>query len=173
VAKNELVAVAADAFRQRAHQMMARYPHLRRFEETSDVLQLALLRLHHTIGRVKIDSAKHFYALVTLQIRRTLLDLSRRYYGVFGHGRQLSNASEGNRMAEEVGEVGTSYWKMHDWSLFHEAVAELDPIYREPFEIIWYHEKKASDLAEILGVTQQTIRRRYHRACQLIRERIE
>ena len=170
-ARDDLVTIAANEFRHRAHHMLAHYPRLRRWEETSDVLQLALMRLHRALDGTTVRSAKHFYALATLQIRRTLIDLSRRYFGALGHGTQCT-LELGYSDGASADDSDVSYWSLHDWSLFHEAVSELDPIYREPFEIIWYHERKPQDLCDVLDITEQTVRRRYKRACQLIGQRL-
>ncbi len=56
--------------------MLRDYPRVKRWEDSDDVLQNALIRLLQALAAVKISTAKDFYALAALQIRRELLDLA-------------------------------------------------------------------------------------------------
>ena len=41
--------------------MLRGYPHLQRWEQTDDVYQTALLRLHQALSQVTPESAQHFW----------------------------------------------------------------------------------------------------------------
>ena len=47
---------------------------LRRWEQTDDVFQAAMLRLHAALVAVRVESVRHFLNLGAVMIRRTLLD---------------------------------------------------------------------------------------------------
>jgi len=57
---------------------------LRRWEQTDDVFQAAMLRLHTALNDVKIESVLHFFNLAAVMIRRTLLDLAKHHFGPEG-----------------------------------------------------------------------------------------
>jgi hypothetical protein len=49
-ARSSLIALAQGRFAALARAMLRRYPHVRRWEETDDLLQAALMRLHRSLG---------------------------------------------------------------------------------------------------------------------------
>jgi hypothetical protein len=59
---------------------------LRRWEQTDDVFQNAMLRLHRALAEVKPESVRHFFNLAMLVIRRTLCDLVKHHLGPHGQG---------------------------------------------------------------------------------------
>ncbi len=48
---------------QLARRMLRHYPHVGRWEQTADVLQNALLRLHRALDTVQPESPQRFYGL--------------------------------------------------------------------------------------------------------------
>src|SRR5260370_30744651 len=65
-------------------RMLGDFQRVRRWAETDDVLQNALVRLVGALRSVKPQTSRDFLALATLQIRRELLDLARHFYGPKG-----------------------------------------------------------------------------------------
>jgi RNA polymerase sigma-70 factor (ECF subfamily) len=57
---------------------------LRRWEETGDVFQNSMLRLHRALSATHVESVRHFFNLAALQIRRELIDLARHHFGPEG-----------------------------------------------------------------------------------------
>jgi RNA polymerase sigma-70 factor (ECF subfamily) len=51
---------------------------------------------------------------------------------------------------------------------FHEQVAALPAEEREVFELLWYHELPLAEAAELLGVSEPTVKRRHLRARRLL-----
>src|SRR5688572_30220098 len=80
-AVEDLLNAAMRRLERLTRKMLAGYPDLRRWEQTDDVLQNALLRLHHALESVRPESLQHFFRLAALQIRRELIDLARHYFG--------------------------------------------------------------------------------------------
>src|SRR5437764_4104695 len=74
-------------------RMLGDFRRVRRWAETADVLQNALLRLVGALREVKPQTPREFLALATLQIRRELLDLARHYYGPHGMGANQDSAA--------------------------------------------------------------------------------
>src|SRR5947209_969226 len=69
-ARAELIHHACERLRALTHKMLKAYPHLRRWEQTDDVLQNALLRLYRCLADVKPDSVRLLFSLAATQIRR-------------------------------------------------------------------------------------------------------
>src|SRR5262249_4453671 len=67
-------------------RMLGNYRRVRRWAETNDVLQNALVRLVAALRDVKPATTRDFLALATMQIRRELIDLARHFYGPEGLG---------------------------------------------------------------------------------------
>lgn len=74
-AYDDIINLSAARLQKLTGKMLQAYPHLRRWEDTSDVFQTAVVRLHRSLSEVQPDSVKGFFGLATTQIRRTLIDL--------------------------------------------------------------------------------------------------
>src|SRR5947208_1773826 len=74
-------------YRLAHHLLRARFPHVRRWYETDDVVQAAAVRLSRALKAVKPASPRDFLNLAGVQIRRELTDLARHEYGPEGPGR--------------------------------------------------------------------------------------
>jgi RNA polymerase sigma-70 factor (ECF subfamily) len=83
-ARNELLVRASARLTRLTRMMLLDFPVVHRWEETDDVLQNAVLRLSRALGEVPLPTAADFLRLATVQIRRELLDLARRYSGTRG-----------------------------------------------------------------------------------------
>src|SRR4051794_18750830 len=80
----ELIALARDRLVALTRVMLRDYARVRRWEQTDDVLQNALIRLDRALRTVAPASARDFYGLATLQVRRELIDMARRHCGPEG-----------------------------------------------------------------------------------------
>lgn len=76
-AYDELIVQASDRLLKLTRKMLRSYPHLRRWEQTDDVFQNAVMRLHRSLSEVQPESVRQFFGLAATQIRRTLIDLAR------------------------------------------------------------------------------------------------
>ena len=85
-AGDELLRAVAFRLEGLARRMLRGHPAVRRWADTDDVLQNALLRLLRALRTVRPDSMRSFYGLAAEQIRRELLDLARHFYGPQGVG---------------------------------------------------------------------------------------
>jgi len=76
-ARAELLNSACERLQRLTHKMLQDYPRVRRWEETGDVCQNALIRLCRTLETISPESVRDFYRLAALQVRRELIDLAR------------------------------------------------------------------------------------------------
>jgi RNA polymerase sigma factor (sigma-70 family) len=165
-ARQRLVEHSCERLRGLARKMLRRYPKVHRWEETDDVFVEAVTRLHHALATVQPESPRHFYNLAATQIRRVLIDLSRRYYGAEGlgsHHDTVAGNPEGSPKYEQADSSGEPA-DLAEWTEFHEQVEALSDEEKEVFNLLWYEQMTQEEAAEALGVTARTVRRRWQDA---------
>jgi RNA polymerase sigma-70 factor (ECF subfamily) len=166
-ARDELLNCACERLRRLTRKMIKGYPKVHRWEQTDDVLQNAVLRLQRTLQQMTVATARDFFRLAALHIRRELLDLARHYYGPQGAGAHHASHAE---PPDESGQVPTPAdspdvthepGRLAAWSAFHEAAAALPDEEREAFDLLWYQGLTQAEAAELLHVNVRTIKRRW------------
>jgi hypothetical protein len=85
-ARDELIGRAYQRLRRLAHRMLQGFPRLRRFEDTTDILNDTWPRLAQALKAVPPASVAEFFRLASRQMRWELLDLVQRYCGPEGPG---------------------------------------------------------------------------------------
>ncbi len=170
-ARQELLNSACERLTQITRTMLRDYPRLKRWEQTDDVLQNALLRLMRALQTITPASLRDFYRLASLQIRRELIDLVRHHFGPEGRGAHHAT----NRMDKEASASAPALYEKADsadepsrlaaWAEFHEQVERLPDDEREVFELVWYQGVGHTEAAELLGVSAKTVKRRWQAAC--------
>jgi RNA polymerase sigma-70 factor (ECF subfamily) len=147
--------------------MLKGHPAVRRWVESGDVLQGALMRLLRALNDVQPGSVRDFFALAAQQIRRELIDLARHYYGPQGLGaNHATHAAEGSgpQPAENAPDRGTEPGGLADWCEFHARIEELPEEQREVVGLLFYQGLTQAEAAQLLGVTVRTVQRRWHAA---------
>jgi RNA polymerase sigma factor (sigma-70 family) len=170
-ARDGLIGLAQGRFVVLARAMLRRYPHVRRWEETDDLLQAALVRLHRSLAQVQPESVRHFDNLAATQIRRELIDLARSYHGPEGLGanHHTDGKDPGSRLAQVADATGRPE-SLEDWVAFHEAVDRLPEEEREVVNLLWYDNRTHAQAANTLGIATKTIQRRWASARLIIRD---
>lgn len=161
-ARNRIIEHACDRLRSLAHRMLRGYPGVRRWCETDDVLQGALIRLHRSLAEVWPESARQFYGLAATQIRRELLDLARHHYGRNGYG--ANHHTDGGGSAEVSPDGREAPEGLEGWTAFHESIEGLPDEQREVFNLLWYEGLTQPEAAEVLGLSLATLKRRWQSA---------
>jgi RNA polymerase sigma-70 factor (ECF subfamily) len=155
--------------------MLRGYPRLRRWEETDDVLQNVLLRLHHSLKEVKPNSVPEFLGLAATQIRRSLVDLARHHFGPRGdaahHETDRSGEERGSLIKHQADRTYEPQ-SLQQWSDFHEQVEALPDREREVFNLLWYDGLDQAEVARVLAIDVRTVKRRWRSARMLIREKM-
>ena len=77
---------ACDRLLRLTRKMFHGYPNLRRWEQTDDVFQNSMIRLHRALADVRVESVRHFFRLAAVEVRRELLDLAKHHFGPEGNG---------------------------------------------------------------------------------------
>lgn len=168
---DELVAVASERLRYMAHRTLRGYPTVRRFLETDDVAQGVALRLHRALRSVNPAGPAEFLGLIALQIRRELIDLARRYAGPESPARHLDtdvvHDAQGrpkHRTADAPDSLGGDAESLDRWTRFHAIAATLPDDERAVFDMVWYLGASQAEVAEALGCSVRTVRRRWDAA---------
>ena len=166
----EIIVHSQERLRRMASRMLAGKPHVRRWHQTDDVLQNALIRLHRALKAVKPDSKRAFTGLAATQIRRELIDMARSEYGPEGYGRHHKSDPgaadpDGNaRPLYEQADPATDVVGQMEMTEFHEGVGGLSGEEREVFELIFYQGLTQAEAAKLLEVSERTIKRRWRDA---------
>jgi RNA polymerase sigma factor (sigma-70 family) len=173
-ARDRLIALAQGRFVALARAMLRRYPHVRRWEETDDLLQAALIRLHRGLAVVRPEDVAHFDNLAATQIRRELIDLARSYHGPEGIGanHHTDGIDPGGRLARVAEDDGMP-GSLEEWTAFHEAVDRLPEEERQVMDLLWYRGLTHAQAAETLGVATKTIQRRWASTRLMIRDALK
>jgi len=178
-ARGELLNCACERLRNLARKMLKGYPNVRRWEQTDDVLQNAAIRLHRTLQQLPVQTSLDFFRLAALHVRRELLDLARRYYGPQGQGAHhatwgpddssTTQSDSGLAPPDPSGEPA----RLAAWGEFHRQIGALPDEEREVFDLIWYQGLSQAEAAELLNVSERTIKRRWQAARLRLHEALE
>ena len=162
-ALDDLIAAASQRLQQLASHMLSRFAGVRRWEQTDDVLQSAMLRLLRSLDDVKPRNGVEFLSLAALQIRRELLDLARHYFGPEGHGTHHGNWPDGDPNAPTLIQPDAEFQPVQLAELreVHERVDELPDDQRNVVSLLYYHGLSQVEAAELLNVNVRTVQRRW------------
>jgi RNA polymerase sigma factor (sigma-70 family) len=166
-ARDELLRSVTLRLEVLARRMLHRFPQLRRWEQTDDVLQGALLGLLNALREVRPESMRSFYNLSAVMIRRQLIDLWRHYYGPSGPGTHHHSDPSAPALAPAPKDDSP------DIDRVHELVDQLPEDQREVFELRYYHDLSQDEVAEALGVSTRTVQRRWVAALRRLHSLLE
>jgi RNA polymerase sigma factor (sigma-70 family) len=149
-----------------ARRMFRRHKDLRSVDETDDVLQLAMVRLHRALEQVHPPSVPAFLGLAARQIRWVLCDLARKHavakvVTIPGDQAVACDAREG--MACEPADL-------LEWAEFHERIEALPVEERETFDLLFYQGLPQAEAAALLEISVRSVKRRWQRARLLLRD---
>lgn len=158
-AREELLRAAYPRLEVLARKMLGSFPNVRPVHDTQDVLQNAVLRLVRSLQQLEPPpaSTRAFFGLAAVEIRRELLDLAR---------------SRDAAQRAEAGRPGAEAEELERWTAFHEAVERLPAEEREVVGLVFYHGWTQARVAELFGVSERTVARRWHSACLHLRNQL-
>jgi RNA polymerase sigma-70 factor (ECF subfamily) len=162
-ASDELITRTCERLRKLTRQMLRGYPGVKRWAETDDVLQSALMRLLRSLKDVQPGTPKQFFALATLQIRRELIDLARHYFGPQGaFANHASNARQDGAPLPEPPARDQEPSQLAERCELHRLIDELPADESEVVGLLYYHGMTQVEAAALLGVNVRTVQRRWH-----------
>lgn len=138
---------------------------LRRWEQTDDIFQSSMLRLHKALEKTRVESVRHFFNLAALQIRRELIDTARRHFGPEGiaanHHTDMQAPDEAGGSLHAAAEEPDD---LAQWTQFHTLVERLPEDEREVVNLLFYEALTQEEAARLLGVNVRTVKRRWQSA---------
>jgi len=161
-ARSGLIDHACERLRKLTHKMLKGYPRVKRWAETDDVLQNAMVRLHRSLAEIQPESPHQFYGLAATQIRRELIDLARHYHGAEGIG--ASHHTDGGKAVELAFVQRLEPESLENWTEFHRQVEELPDEQRDVVGLLWYEGLSQPEAAAVLSVSLATVKRRWQAA---------
>ena len=160
-----------------AHGMLARFPNVRRWDETGDVVQNAALRLHRSLAAIHPTGDRDFLNFAAVHIRRELLDLARKYAGreSFASHHDTSSVRSADGVKSKIDSAADERGDERDldrWSRMHEAAGELPEEHREVFHLRMYAGLSVTEIAEALDCSTKTVHRHWAAATRFIEQRM-
>jgi RNA polymerase sigma factor (sigma-70 family) len=171
VARSEVIEHACERLRRLTRRMLRNYPGVRRWTETDDVLQGAMIRLHRSLSQVRPETTRLFFGLAATQIRRELIDLARHHYGPEGNG--ANHHTDGGEAVENSLDGRSEPHSLIEWTNFHNQVENLPEEQRNVFDLLWYKGLTQPEAAEVLGISLATLKRRWQLARLLMHDALK
>jgi RNA polymerase sigma-70 factor (ECF subfamily) len=165
--RDQLMKRAYTRLQYLARKMLRDFSREERWAEVDDdVLQDSIVRLLRALNDVPIGSATEYFRLAALQIRRELLDMTKRFYSPGGIGTEHALeiptvSSEGTLQPHEIITRTFDPGRIASWSEFHEKVEGLPDAQRQVFDLIWYQGFSRGEAALLLNVSESTVKRRW------------
>jgi RNA polymerase sigma factor (sigma-70 family) len=152
-----------------ASRMLADFPVVRRWNDTGDVLQGGLVRLHRALADVQPGTPRDLLALATKQMHRELIDLARKYAGPRSHAANHdTNSIRGVDRVQKTDLAANDHSELDRWTAFHDVVEGLPPKEREVFRLVWYFGCEQQQVAETLGCSTRTVKRHWQAAREAV-----
>jgi RNA polymerase sigma-70 factor (ECF subfamily) len=167
-ARAALLECTGTRLRRLAHRMLSTdFRRIRRWEETDDITQNALLRLDRALRAVVPPTPRDFFRLAARIIRNELIRLARHYYGPYGLGRHHATPAGRDGAAgqpepeSDPSDLTHEPGRLAAWTELHCQAAALPDSAREVFDLLYYDGLTQAEAAEVLGVSERTIKRRW------------
>lgn len=170
-AREPILERCSERLRLLARRMLRRFPEVHRHDDTDDVFQQAVLRLHAALGEMagRGESPRSIMALAATQVRRTLLDLARRNRGPWSHAANHDTNVDGGggHHVDRLADPGAE--PLDRWEAFHAAVDSLPDEEREVVLLAWYLGADQRSIAGMAGCSERTVRSRWRQARERLR----
>jgi RNA polymerase sigma factor (sigma-70 family) len=173
-ARDELINHSCERLRRLARKILREsYGDLKGWEQTDDVVQKVVMKLHKSLAEVQPESVEHFFNLATMQIRQTLVDLCRHYNGP--QGRAANHHTDGSAADLPGGSLTNHFAKpetREEWLMMLETVEQLPEESREIVNLYFYQDLSHLEIAELLDITDRTSKRRWRAAKEQLQKLI-
>jgi RNA polymerase sigma factor (sigma-70 family) len=181
-ARDEIIELCSDRLRLLASRMLARFPNVRRWDDTDDVFQNAAMRLHRALGQIRLESPRSIMALAATQLHRELIDLARRNAGPasFAANHATERRQRGTAAGDAIRHIDLAQAPdeapnegLDRWTAFHEAIAGLPAEQREVFHLVWYLGADQKMVARLRDCSERTVKARWREARHAVRAALE
>ncbi len=172
-ARERILELCHERLHELTQRMLRGFPLVKRWEDTDDVYQNAILRLYRCLGEVTIESPREIMALAATQIHRELIDLARHHAGPMSYS---ANHATGVHPIDDHSNSRHPQDKRHDtattidrWTCFHQAVESLPAEQKEVFQLVWYLGADQKTIADLTECSVRTVKTRWRNARESVR----
>lgn len=176
-ARDRLLEAWSGRLRLLTHKMLRNYPGVRRYDDTDDVFQGAIMRLHRALGQMTLagESPRSIMALGAVQIHRELVDLTRRYAAATSyqanHGTNVfHDASSVRHFVDQAAEADEP---LDRWERFHQAVEGLAAEQQEVFRLAWYLGADQKTIAAVMGCSERSVKTYWRQAREAVKAALD
>jgi RNA polymerase sigma-70 factor (ECF subfamily) len=176
-ARERIVEACSERLRHLTHKILQTYPGVRRYDDTDDVFQGAIMRLHRALGQMALagETPRSLMALGAVQIHRELVDLARRYtqhasYQA-NHGTNVSDVDDGPRHFVDAAVAAED--PLDRWERFHTAVEQLPPEQKEAFRLVWYFGVDQKTIAAVMGCSERSVKNYWRQAREAVKAALD
>jgi RNA polymerase sigma factor (sigma-70 family) len=176
-ARDRLIDAWSARLRHLTHKLLRKYPGVRRYDDTDDVFQGAIMRLHRALGQMASagESPRSMMALGAVQIHRELVDLTRRYAAAASyqanHGTNVFHDTSGVRHFIDGAAVADE--PLDRWERFHQAVEGLTPEQKEVFRLVWYLGTDQKTIAAIMECSERSVKNYWRQAREAVKAALD
>lgn len=172
-ARAALLEHSFERLRRLARRMFRQQPALQTLNDTDEVLQRALIRLHRALEAVHPEDVATFFGLAARQIRWVLRDMAEELanlqQGNFAHLDSSSVIPVKRILAEVEGEPAS----LAEWTDFHRLIDALPAEERTIFDLLLYQGLSQTEAAQLLQLSPRTIKRRWQKARLRLQQALE
>lgn len=162
----------SDFLRTVCHNLLSGFPDVQRWDQTDDVFQAAALRLCRALKDTTPESKRHLENLAAVQVRRTLVDLGRKYASSLTMNTQRWTPINTGIHFEGLNHVRATTesdpTELIEWVELHEQIEHLPDDVKEVFQLIWYRGLNKEEVASLLEIDLRTVQRRWRVARELL-----
>jgi RNA polymerase sigma factor (sigma-70 family) len=169
---HDLVDLSYSRLTKLVAKALKKFPTLQRSMSPEEIVQSQLLKsIDCAIHEVRPQTAQHLLSLVSRHIRYQLLSLIRKQKIQSERFVSLQNsAGEGVRSFDQIDTRSNEQQKLKKWERFQEKVDELPEDLRTVIDLIYFQGLSQKKAAEVLDVTDRTIRNRINSASEKLKE---
>lgn len=168
--REELIAYTLERLRKLTRRMFRKYPGLKTLEETDDIVQKLVIRLHRMLDELVPDNTASFFRLASQNIRWVLYDLAKSSaskYRPLNSG-DLASSDQHKEHRQLIAPDGEPS-SFIEWAEFYAKIEELPMENKQIFDLLWFQGLSQVDAAKALDMPTRTFTRKWTETKLLIR----
>lgn len=171
-AREELVALCEERIRVLARKMFrSRFSRLRRWEQTDDVFQRVILRLHKALAKVQPETKAQFYGLAAKHIKWVLKELARKHDGLQADAaHHHTDGTNSDPAYARSPDPRTEPKSSEEWEHIYEAIEQLPKAQQSVVNLMYFDGLTQVETAEVLGIAERTVRRHWVSARLILKD---
>jgi RNA polymerase sigma factor (sigma-70 family) len=171
-AREELIAHSLERLQRLSRKMFRKYPNLCTLEQTDDIVQKLVIKLHKMLDELVPEDTAGYFKLASQNLRWVLQDLARSNIAKNKNSGDMSTSVKRNELLNTKDPDGgpSSY---AEWSEFYEKIELLPEENKQLFDLLWFQGLSQVEAAKFLKIPLRTLRRRWMITRILIRTLIK